>query len=148
MKNPAMGSGVEIKTAESKVKTKVEGSGESRLEIIISYILITGVIVSMAFTVAGLFFYYFRDHLAISLNNPTMFIHGQNFFSFIGRLGSNGADHNKVVFFITVGIVILILTPFIRVIASWLYFGARKDIKYMVITFYVLAVLTLSLLLH
>lgn len=139
---------MKVGVVKSEVEMKTMESDESRLELTISYILIIGVIASLVLTVAGLFFYYSQGRLAISLSNPTMFIHGQNFFNFIDKLASGGTDHNKVIFFITVGIVILMLTPFIRVIASWLYFGARKDIKYMVITLYVLIVLTLSLLLH
>ncbi len=54
----------------------------------------------------------------------------------------------SAVFFITLGIVVLILTPYIRVIASVIYFGIRKDYKYVIITLFVLTALTISLYLH
>jgi uncharacterized membrane protein len=48
----------------------------------------------------------------------------------------------------TLGITILILTPYVRVILSVLFFAWRKNIKYMLITIVVLMVLTTSLLFH
>ncbi len=126
---------------------KTPGSGESKLETIISYLLIIGVVVSLMLTVVGLIFFHSHG-LSISLNDPAMFIQGQNFFSFIGGLASSWESQSRAIYFITLGIVILILTPYIRVIASFAYFGARKDIKYILITLYVLIVLTVSLTLH
>jgi len=48
----------------------------------------------------------------------------------------------------TAGLVILILTPFLRVILSVFYFALKKDFKYVIITVFVLLALTISLLLH
>jgi hypothetical protein len=48
----------------------------------------------------------------------------------------------------TPGIVILLLTPYLRVVFSVLYFSFEKDYKYALITLFVLIVLTLSLTLH
>ncbi len=103
--------------------------------------------VSLILTIAGLILY--RSHgLSINLNDPTMFIQGQNFFSFIGELAKSLEMQSRAIYFITLGIVVLILTPYIRVIASFASFGARKDIKYVLITLYVLVVLTIRLILH
>ena len=44
------------------------------------------------------------------------------------------------------GIVVLMLTPYVRVVASVLYFGLAKNPKYLLITLFVLLVLTASLL--
>jgi len=44
------------------------------------------------------------------------------------------------------GIVVLMLTPYVRVLASVLYFGLVRNPKYLLITFFVLIVLTASLL--
>jgi uncharacterized membrane protein len=46
------------------------------------------------------------------------------------------------------GIAALILTPYIRAITSVIYFASRKNLKYCLITFFVLAVLTMSLMMH
>ena len=120
----------------------------SRLETIISVILIAGVVVSLLLTVAGLFFYHSYGGFRINLNDPAVFIHGQNFFSFIGDTVRGGNGQPSSLFWITLGVVILILTPYIRVIASFLFFAFTKDTKYVFITLFVLVALTISLLLH
>jgi len=52
------------------------------------------------------------------------------------------------VFLMTLGIATLILTPFVRVIASALYFAWKRDTRYVLITAFVLVALTVSLALH
>jgi uncharacterized membrane protein len=120
----------------------------SRLEAIISLILIAGVVVSLLLTVAGLFFYHAYGGFRIILDDPAVFIHGQNFFSFIGDTVRGGNGQSSSLFWITLGVVVLILTPYIRVIASFLFFAFTKDTKYVFITLFVLVALTISLLLH
>jgi uncharacterized membrane protein len=45
----------------------------------------------------------------------------------------------------TLGIAILMLTPYVRVILSVIHFSREKNVKYVLITFFVLALLTISL---
>jgi uncharacterized membrane protein len=45
----------------------------------------------------------------------------------------------------SVGVVILILTPYVRVLMSVLYFAWEKNTKYILITLFVLLLLTISL---
>ena len=40
------------------------------------------------------------------------------------------------------------ITPYMRVVASVIYFGAARNVKYIVITTFVLVILTASLLVH
>jgi len=56
--------------------------------------------------------------------------------------------NGSAILFMTAGIMVLILTPYIRVIASVIYFGWEKNFKYVLITLFVLVVVTLSLALH
>jgi uncharacterized membrane protein len=130
------------------VKREGLGSGETRLETWVSYVLIIGVAVSFALEVAGLFLFYRTRHsLAIS-HDGTAFISGGDFFSFFGRVlveASNGATGLHLM---VVGIGVLILTPYIRAIMSVIYFASRKNLKYFLITLFVLAVLTMSLMMH
>jgi uncharacterized membrane protein len=49
------------------------------------------------------------------------------------------------VFLMSVGVVILILTPYVRVLMSVLYFAWEKDTQYIFITLFVLVLLTISL---
>ncbi len=124
------------------------GGGESRLETGISYLLIAGVIVSLVLEIIGIiFFYRSYGHLAIS-QDARMFIQGHDFFSFIYELFQGKHVAGNAALFMTAGVMVLILTPYIRVIASVIYFGWEKNIKYVVITLFVLVVITVSLALH
>ena len=50
---------------------------------------------------------------------------------------------------LSLGIIILMLTPYIRVLSSWVYFLVKeKNTKYVVITLWVLVILTVSLYLR
>lgn len=125
------------------------GSGESKLETFISYLLIIGVVVSMVLLVTGLvLFYRSYGQFNILLQDKAMLIQGQNFFGFLWNLTDTGQLAGNAVLFITLGIAVLVLTPYLRVIASAFYFVLRKDYKYAVITVFVLIALTLSLALH
>ena len=123
------------------------GSGESKLETGISYLLITGVMISLALEITGIIMAKRTGgNLSIS-QDPAMFIHGTNFFSFIATQFQAG-DIPAATRVMTAGIIVLILTPFIRLIASIFYFGWERNIKYTLITLFVLVVITLSLALH
>jgi uncharacterized membrane protein len=77
-----------------------------------------------------------------------MFIRGQNFFYFLLGLLRKGTIQEKGLWLMTLGIAILILTPYVRVIMSVAYFIGRKDIKYSLMTLFVFILLTISLLFH
>ena len=125
------------------------GSGESRLETIISYLLIVGVVLSIAIEIAGIaIFYSSRSNLDILLDERAVFIQGRNFFTFLYRVFAREHTQDTGILLMTLGVATLILTPFIRVIASALYFAWRKDAKYVLITAFVLIALTVSLALH
>jgi uncharacterized membrane protein len=131
------------------MKLQDTGSGETRLETIISYLLIAGVIISLCLEVIGIVLFYRQYHnLNIMLQNKAMFIQGQNFFIFLFNTAKDEGMANSAVLFMTLGLATLILTPYIRVIASFIYFAWEKDYKYVLITAFVLVILTLSLTLH
>jgi len=85
--------------------------------------------------------------LAIS-EKKDMFIRGQNFFYFLLGLLRKETIQEKGLWLMTLGIAILILTPYVRVIMSVAYFIGRKDIKYSLMTLFVFILLTISLLFH
>jgi uncharacterized membrane protein len=125
------------------------GSGESKLETTISYLLIIGVVLSLALEIAGVaIFYKSHGNLDTLLQDKAMFIQGRNFFSFLYQLFAREPMQNTGVFLMTLGIAALILTPFVRVIASALYFVWKRDTRYVLITAFVLIALTVSLALH
>ncbi len=119
-----------------------------RLETIISLALVTGVLVSIVLEILGLALYYvkfgrFQDILAGGWQ-----LEGKNFFIYVAGLilSFNSAPNPLNV--VALGIVVLILTPFISIIGSVIYFGLTKNFKYLSMTAFVLTVLTLSLALH
>lgn len=124
------------------------GSGESKLETSLSYLLIAGVIVSLVLEIIGIvILYHSYGHLAIS-QDAGMFIQGHDFFSFIYQQFQGKHVAGSAALFMTAGIIVLILTPYLRVVASVIYFGWEKNIKYVLITLFVLVVVTVSLALH
>ncbi|HUK85164.1 MAG TPA: DUF1634 domain-containing protein, partial [Candidatus Acidoferrum sp.] len=102
------------------------GSGESKLETIISYILIIGVVVSVVFEIIGITLYYSSyGNLQIS-QDKILFISGQNFFAFIIDQTQHLFGIQNALLFITLGLIILILTPYVRAITSAIYFAWEK----------------------
>ena len=131
------------------MKLQGTGSGESRLETVISYLLIVGVIISLCLEVTGIIFFYRQYHnFNVMLENKAMFIQGQNFFVFLFNVARDEGMANSAVLFMTLGMATLILTPYIRVIASFIYFAWEQNYKYVLITAFVLVILTVSLTLH
>ncbi len=125
------------------------GSGETRLETIISYILITGVVISLLLEVAGIILYYETyGSFSFILQDKTMFIQGRNFFSFLCGILSIPGIQNYSIFFMTLGIMILILIPYLMIITSFLYFLWKRRFRYVLITAIVVAVISISLSLH
>jgi len=130
------------------VTTSGLGSEESKLETVISYTLIIGVITSVILEIVGIsLFYGTYGNLQIS-QSKNVFISGENFFVFIYNQIHNLFVRENALSFMTLGVIILILTPYIRSITSVIYFGWERNRKYVLITLFVLVVLTISLALH
>ncbi len=120
---------------------------ESRLENAISYLLITGVVISLLLELAGVSL-YLHDHGNLMISQaPGVFLQGKDFFSFIYGFWRQLAGSTAIQLMVA-GMVVLILTPFVRIILSAIYFGWEKNWKYVFITLFVLVVITLSLTLH
>ena len=124
------------------------GSGETRLETIISYLLIVGVLVSVILEAIGITLYYGTYGDVQVSQNQAVFISGKNFFAFIIYETQHLLGSQNALLFMTLGLIILILTPYIRAITSVIYFAWEKHYKYVLITLFVLVVLTISLALH
>ncbi len=121
---------------------------ESKLETIISVLLIAGVVVSVMFEVIGIVLYFGAyGNLDVS-SSPVVHINGENFFAFVIEKVENLFVQENALLFMTLGIIVLVLTPYIRAITSCIYFGWEKNWKYVAITLFVLVVLTVSLIFH
>ncbi len=116
------------------------------MDALVGYILQDGVLLSMGLIAAGLFWVWLRTgRLAINYN-----IAGMNLFEFVTQeihLAVHGAVRPRLL--VNLGIAVLMLTPFVRVAASVVYFMAvLRNWKYTFFTAVVLAGLTYSLFLH
>lgn len=113
------------------------------MELVISYVLISGVVVSLGLLFVGLGLYVARyHHLQLDWTLP-----GENLFHFVRltleHLVRGPIQPEDV---INLGIAVLMLTPFVRVLFSvGLFALSQRNAKYTLITLYVLAVLTYSL---
>jgi len=117
------------------------------LEVLISRLLTFGVFLSIFFVSIGVGLYLMQTGgLTLALGDE-WFLKGETVFdvlsNIIGKLFS-WSDLSFV--FMSMGILLLMLTQYIRVIMSVIYFIFIKDWKYVAITLAVFIILTLSLL--
>lgn len=116
------------------------------MECLVGYILLIGVLLSVALIVAGFVWRWVRvGNLRFEHS-----IAGMNFFEFIlSTLRGMGSQALRPRLFLNMGIGVLMLTPFVRVLASVFYFAfAERNWKYTLFTGFVLSVLTYSLFLR
>ena len=126
------------------------GAGESavqhRMETMVGYILQVGVLASAALLVAG----YLWRFLATGHVDFDYTIAGMNLWEFAAAEAgqvAEGAFRPRLL--VSLGIVVLLLTPLVRVLASVLYFAlVARNLKYTLFTVFVLAVLAHSLFLR
>lgn len=123
-----------------------EAPRQFEMDTLVGTILQDGVLLSLGLIAAGLTWVWFRTgYLSLSYQ-----ISGVNLFEFVSeelRLAAHGAIRPRLL--INLGIAVLMLTPFIRVAASVVYFlGVLKNWKYTLFTAIVLSVLTYSLFLR
>ncbi len=135
-----------MRPKDGKVAKDAKGS-LARLEAIISYVLITGVVASLVLEAVGLLLFY-REYgtLAISYRRR-LILTAPDFFDFLGRFFSaHGTGGDSSVRLMVLGMAILILTPYVRAVLSAAYFASRKNFTYLAVTLFVLIVLTASML--
>ncbi|HET7840332.1 MAG TPA: DUF1634 domain-containing protein [Terriglobia bacterium] len=134
------------------VESSAETNGRKKtirqqdMDLLIGYLLLYGVLLSLALITAGLVWRYFRTGNAW-LDYQ---ISGMNLFQFVMqefKLTAHAQLRPRLL--VNLGIAVLMLTPFIRVAASVVYFMAvLKNWKYTVFTLIVLVVLSYSLFLR
>lgn len=127
-------------------RPELEDARQSKMDVILGYLLLSGVALSVVLIIVGLVWHYFRTG-QLWLDHP---LGGMNLFQFSAhelRLATEKQIRPRTV--VDLGIVVLMFTPYARVVASMVYFMAvLKNWKYSLFTAIVLAVLTFSLFLR
>jgi len=129
--------------AEAPDRSTPPGLG---MDTVVGYVLLVGVLLSMALIVSGLAWHWaVTGHLELTYR-----IVGMNLLQFVssdaGQLASRPLDPQTIV---SAGMAVLMLTPYVRVIASVAYFAlAERNWKYVAFTTFVLGVLTYTLFLR
>jgi len=116
---------------------------QEKMDLLLGYLLLSGVGLSMSLIIVGLIWRFFRiGHFSLDHQ-----LAGMNLFEFLLteiRMATSGDVSPRTL--IDGGIAVLMLTPYLRVLASMLYFMlGLKNWKYTLFTGIVLAVLTFSL---
>lgn len=116
------------------------------MEILIGYILLVGVILSVALLAIG---FLWRWERSGNLRFQHTIV-GMNFFEFVLTSLRQMASHElRPRVMVNMGIAVLMFTPFVRVLASVFYFAlVQRNWKYTLFTGFVLSVLTYSLFLR
>ena len=123
-------------------------SGGTKFERSISYLLGAGVVTSLILIAVGILLFFFQfGNLAVS-EKKSMFLQEKNFFIFLYDLFRDGPSQGMALWVMTLGIAVLILTPYARVFLAVFYFLRERDFKFSFITLLVLVILTLSLATH
>ncbi len=116
------------------------------MDLLVGYILLGGVLVSAVLMVGGMAWHW----VAIGRPQIGYTIAGMDLFQFVVtdvRQVASGALQPRLL--INLGLAVLLLTPYVRVVASTLYFAAgERNWKYTLITGFVFTVLTYSLFLR
>lgn len=124
----------------------LEQSRQVQMDMLVGYILLSGVVLSLFLISAGLFWKFLQTgQLRLDYE-----VAGMNLFEFVTseiRLATQGQMRPRLL--VNMGIAILMLTPFLRVLASMVYFLAvSRNWKYTLFTLFVLLTLTRSLFLQ
>jgi uncharacterized membrane protein len=130
----------------TKHSERVQNDDRFDMEGLVGYILLTGILLSVALLAVGFVWRWLRvGNLRFEHS-----IVGMNFFEFISSaLRQMASRAFRPRLFLNMGIAVLMLTPFVRVLASVFYFAfVEHNWKYTLFTAFVLTVLTYSLFLR
>jgi uncharacterized membrane protein len=132
----------------------IQASGENiaeqecmnNMDVLVGYILLIGVLASVGLIIAGTIWNWVATH---SLSTQFT-ISGENYFSFlVSSLHQLLTGAIRPQLLISLGIVTLMFTPYLRVAASMVYFAfVARNVKYTVFTLIVFSILTYSLFLR
>ncbi|MGA9753455.1 MAG: DUF1634 domain-containing protein [Acidobacteriota bacterium] len=119
---------------------------QARMEMMVGYVLQAGVVVSALLLAAGLIWRF----MATGRLGFDFTLSGMNLYEFLVHdvhTAFSGAARPRLL--ISLGILVLLITPYVRVLSSMVYFAVvERNCKYTFFTGFVFAVLTYSLFLR
>ncbi len=118
------------------------------LQVSISWILRAGVGLSLALESLGVLLNYAQTGeslLVVPSANPNWLASGGNFFGFTASSISSGLSGATPQGITALGVAVLLLTPYARIIAAVVYYALEKDWKYVAITLLVFSIVTVGL---
>ena len=118
------------------------------LESIIGYALLICVIVALSLEVLGLILYVFTSNNMNIKLEQSLGIQEKNFFTYAARTICFTIRRPDYTNLMSLGLAVLMFTPYLRAVLSVAYFVLAKNYKYTLITSFVLAVITVSLIVH
>ena len=119
---------------------------DEKLEFAMGYILVAGVLLSLIVESVGLSLLYLQTgNLSLDFA-PVWRLGGSDFFTYTVNVLSSIRLNSAPPTIMASGIILLMLTPYTRVVVSVAYFAGIRNYKYLMITTLVLVILTLSLL--
>jgi len=119
---------------------------KAEMDAVIGFVLLGGVVLSVVLVVAGLAWRWIATgHLGVEYT-----ISKTNLFEFVvAGVRQTASGEMRPRLLVSLGIAALMLTPYMRVLASLLFFAlVEHNWKYVAFTGFVLAVLTYSLFLR
>ena len=116
------------------------------LQLGIGWILRVGVVLSLVLETAGLALNYaYTGDSSLNLSSSWV-AGGGNFFEFASSTIVSFFSAAGPVNIVALGVTVLVLTPYARVVAAMIYYSYVRDWRYVVITFLVFAVITVGML--
>lgn len=112
----------------------------------ISWILRIGVSLSVVFEASGLLLNYLETGSSTLVLTDAWRIRGGDFFDFAYSAGGSLFTGLNAFALVSTGIVILMLTPYLRVLAAVVYYAVERDWKYVAITSTVFTLITVALI--
>jgi uncharacterized membrane protein len=130
----------------ARVETNPKASQQLEMDALLGTILLYGVVISLALVTLSLSWKWLQTR-EFGFDYE---LAGMNLFQFAAtEIRAAWAGQLRPELLMNLGIAVLMLTPFMRVIASLLFFAAiSKNWKYVLFTSFVLVVLTYSLFLR
>ncbi len=131
---------------EKEIKSETLKPIESKMDVLIGYILLVGVLLSIMLIAIGVVWHYVvTGHIGLNYS-----IAGMNLFQFVAsEIREAVLFHLRARLFVNLGIATLMLTPYVRVLASMVFFAfEERNHKYTTFTAIVFIILTYSLFLR